>query len=86
MDALPAGAAGAITIALFVVLGILVYPALLRSVRGRWIVGATTVALAVLFAAFERAVSGEASLVLTTAWALAPLAAGVIVWRLTGAR
>jgi hypothetical protein len=88
MLAIPAWVAGATTIALFVVLGILVYPAWLRTSRGRWAVAATTVLLTLLFYAFQAGAAGSAvtRAVFAAAWALAPLGAGLIVWRLQNRR
>ncbi len=78
--------AGAITIALFVGLGIFVYPWLLARPYGRWAVGLLTVLLGVLFVAFQLGTSGSGSslysLVLAAAWASGPVVAGVIVWRI----
>lgn len=88
MPTVPGPLAGAITIALIVVLGIFVYPAWLRSSRGRWGVAATTVLLGVLFYGFDRpdAASARAAVAFATAWALAPLGAGLLVWRLQAPR
>lgn len=78
--------AGAITIALFVSLGIFVYPWLLAQPYGRWVVGLMTVFLGAVFVAFQVSISGSSSslysLVLAAAWALGPVVAGVIVWRI----
>ncbi|MGH6623464.1 MAG: hypothetical protein ACREBN_05805, partial [Burkholderiaceae bacterium] len=70
-------------LALFVVLGVFVYPALLRRRSGVLAVAVATVALAVLFYVFagndypavQRSVFGVVC-------ALAPVLAGVIVWRI----
>ena len=78
--------AGAITIALFVGLGIFVYPWLLAQPYGRWVVGLMTMFLGALFVAFQVDLSGSSSslysLGLAAAWALGPVVAGVIVWRI----
>lgn len=82
MNAIPAPLAGSITIALTVVLGVFIYPWLLRRRFGVLAVALVTVALSALFFVFagntstlERAVTGVLC-------ALAPLLAGVIVWRI----
>ena len=76
-------ASGAITVALIVVLGIFVFPALLRQTTGRWAVAIVTLALMALFFAFDRG-SGLSSYPMVSAIAigLAPLLAGTIVYRL----
>jgi hypothetical protein len=78
--------AGAITIAMIVGLGIFVYPWLLAQAYGRWIVGLMTVLLGALFVAFQvgsaGSSSGPYSLVIAAAWALGPVVAGVVVWRI----
>ncbi|MEO8187252.1 MAG: hypothetical protein ABI580_07815 [Burkholderiaceae bacterium] len=83
---LPPQVAGAITIALFVGLGIFVYPWLLAQPYGRWVVGLTTMFIGALFVAFQVGNSGSNSslysLVLAAAWALGPVVAGVVVWRI----
>ena len=82
MNGVSTPVAGAITIALIVGLGIFVYPWLLARRHGWWIVSSITLLLAVLFIAFQgRAASGY-SLALAAGWALGPVIAGVIVWRL----
>jgi hypothetical protein len=83
MLSIPVAAAGAITIALIVVLGIFVFPALLRRTMGRWIVAIVTLALMALFFAFDRG-SGLSTDPLLSAIVigLAPLLAGTIVYRL----
>ena len=86
MSELPVQAGGAITIALIVALGIFVYPWLLALRYGAWIVAAMTLLLAGLFVAFQIGASGSSSgmypFVLAAFWALGPVIAGVIVWRL----
>jgi uncharacterized membrane protein YccC len=79
----PVAISGAITIALIVVLGVFVFPALLRRPTGRWAVAAVTLALMGLFFVFDSA-SGLSSYPLLSAIAigLAPLLAGTIVYRL----
>jgi hypothetical protein len=83
---LPPQVAGAITIALIVGLGIFIYPWLLAQPYGRWIVGLMTALLGALFVAFQVGSSASSSsfysLALAAAWALGPVVAGVIVWRI----
>ncbi|MGH6611748.1 MAG: hypothetical protein ACRECQ_16005 [Burkholderiaceae bacterium] len=74
--------AGAISIALIVGLGIFVYPWLLAQRHGVWIVALTTLLLGALFVVFQGFQSSTASLLITASWALAPVIAGVIVWRM----
>ncbi|MFN9805561.1 MAG: hypothetical protein ACK56N_03905 [Betaproteobacteria bacterium] len=84
MDAIPQGLAGAVTLAALVGLGIFVYPWLLKQRGGgAWVAGITAV-LALLFYAFDAGTGTSATLsaVLALLWALAPVAVGVIVWRL----
>jgi archaellum biogenesis protein FlaJ (TadC family) len=80
---IPVAVSGAITIALIVVLGVFVFPALRRRAMGRWIVAVATLALMALFFLFDSA-SGLSSQPLVSAIAigLAPLLAGTIVYRL----
>ena len=73
---------GAITIALIVVLGIFVYPWLLAQRYGPWVVGAMTIVFGALFVAFQGRGSSAYSMALAAAWALGPLIAGVIVYRI----
>lgn len=83
MISVPVPLAGAITIALVVVLGVFVYPWLLRQRFGAGAVAVATLSLSALFFVFagsevptiERVVTGVLC-------ALAPLLAGVIVWRI----
>jgi len=81
---IPIQLSGATTIALIVVLGIFVYPWLLTHRYGPWIVAMVTLLLAVLFVAFQISSGGSSlySLVLAALWALGPVIAGIIVWRL----
>jgi len=83
MKSIPVAASGAITVALIVVLGIFVYPALLRRPLGKGIVAILTVVLTVLFYLLDRA-SGLSSnpVASAIAIALAPLLAGTIVYQL----
>lgn len=83
MTSIPVAASGAITVALIVVLGIFVFPALLRRTTGRWVVAIVTPALMALFFVFDRG-SGLSNYPLVSAIAigLAPLLAGTIVYRL----
>jgi len=74
--------AGAITIALIVVLGIFVYPWLIAQRYGPWVVGVMTILLGALFVIFQGSGSSTYSLALAAAWALGPLIAGVIVYRI----
>lgn len=75
-------AAGAITIALIVCLGIFVYPWLLAQRYGPWVVGLTTLLLGALFVGFQGSGSSAYSLLLAAGWALGPVIAGVIVFRI----
>ncbi len=77
--------AGTVTIAALVGLGIFVYPWLLQR-RGAAVIGAVTVLLTFVFYAFDRSSSVPiaTSALLAALWALAPVLAGVIVWRLQG--
>ena len=83
MTSIPVAASGAITVALIVVLGIFVFPALLRRPMGRWVVAIVTPALMALFFLFDTG-SGLSSYPLVSAIAigLAPLLAGTVVYRL----
>lgn len=83
MTSIPVAASGAVTVALIVVLGIFVFPALLRRTTGRWAVAIVTLALVTLFYVFDIG-SGLSSHPLLSAVAigLAPLLAGTIVYRL----
>ncbi|HET9025402.1 MAG TPA: hypothetical protein VFN64_12575 [Burkholderiaceae bacterium] len=87
MGAIPVAVSGAMTVTLIVVLGIFVYPALLRRPLGKGIVAISTVVLTVLFFLFDRA-SGLSSnpVVSAIAIALAPLLAGTIVYQLQRGR
>jgi hypothetical protein len=83
MTSIPVAASGAVTVALIVVLGVFVFPALLRRTPGRWAVAVVTLALTALFYVFDSG-SGLSSHPLLSAVAigLAPLLAGTIVYRL----
>lgn len=74
--------AGAITLALIVGFGIFVYPWLLAQRYGPWIVGSTTILLGAMFVIFQGSGSSTYSLALAAAWALGPVIAGVIVYRI----
>ena len=80
----PTGLAGAVTIVAIVGLGIFVYPWLLRRSRGSAAIAGATAVLAVVFYAFDRSsgVPVAVSAALALLWALAPVAAGLIVHRL----
>ncbi len=86
MSELPVQVGGAITIALIVALGIFVYPWMLTLLYGAWIVAAMTLLLGALFVTFQVGTSANGSnlyaVVLAATWALGPVIAGVIVWRL----
>ena len=83
---IPVHVAGAITIALIVGLGIFVYPWLLARRHGLWVIAMMTLLLAAVFIAFELGSSASGSslysLALAAFWALGPVIAGVIVWRI----
>ncbi|HTT11832.1 MAG TPA: hypothetical protein VMG60_13140 [Burkholderiaceae bacterium] len=78
---IPASIAGSVTIVLLVVLGIFVYPWLLRRRGGALAMAASTVALAVLFYLFDQpsGVQAGTSRVLAAVWALLPVLAGLVV-------
>jgi hypothetical protein len=84
MFGIPVAISGAVTIALIVVLGIFVYPLLLRRPGGRVLVTLATVFLVGLFIAFQAATDDASGLSIAVAGllALAPLIAGIIVARL----
>lgn len=77
--------AGSVTIAALIGLGIFIYPWLLRLRGGVPAIGAVTVLLTFLFYVFDRSnsVPIATSALLAALWALAPVGAGVIVWRLS---
>ncbi len=77
--------AGTVTIVALIGLGIFIYPWLLRLRGGVPAIGAITVILTFVFYVFDRSnsVPIAASALLAALWALAPVAAGVIVWRLS---
>jgi hypothetical protein len=87
MGSVPVAVSGAITVSLIVVLGIFVYPALLRLRLGKGIVAIATVILTVVFFLFDRS-SGLSSnpIASAIAIALAPLLAGTIVYQLQRSR
>ncbi len=74
--------AGAITLAVIVVLGIFVYPWLIAQRHGPWVVGVVTILLGALFVIFQGSGSSTYSLALAAAWALGPVIAGAIVYRI----
>lgn len=77
--------AGTVTIVCLVGLGIFIYPWLLRQKGGAGAIGAITVLLTFVFYNFDRAndVPIVASAALALLWALAPVVAGLVVWKLT---
>lgn len=81
----PTSVSGTVTIVALIGLGIFVYPWLLRQKGGMPAIGAATVLLTFLFYQFDssRSVPIAVTLTLAALWALAPVAAGVIVWRLS---
>jgi hypothetical protein len=84
MTDVPVAIAGAITVALIVVLGIFVYPALLRRAKGRVAIAAMTAFLVPTFFLFDHGsgLSGALRTVVAVVLGLAPLLAGGIVYRL----
>jgi glucan phosphoethanolaminetransferase (alkaline phosphatase superfamily) len=80
----PTGVAGTITIVLLVVLGIFVYPWLLKKRFGGAVVAAATALLALMFYQFDRGhgASAATSAALGVLWAAAPAVAGLIVARI----
>jgi hypothetical protein len=84
MPDVPVEVAGALTIALIVVLGVFVYPALLARRGGRMLVAIATALLAALAVVFDRAsgLSREAAVAVAIAIALAPVITAAIVARL----
>jgi hypothetical protein len=84
MNEIPVELAGALTVALIVVLGVFVYPALLARPGGRLIVAVATALLAALFVVFDHAsgLSPGAGVAVALAIALAPVITGAIVRRL----
>jgi hypothetical protein len=81
----PTPIAGTVTIAALIGLGIFVYPFLLKQRGGAGLVSAITVMLTFLFYAFDSARDEPIALSagLAVLWALAPVAAGTIVYRLS---
>lgn len=79
------GAAGAVTIACIVVLGIFVYPLLLGKRHGTLAVAAGTVVLTLLFFSFQNDEAPATRLIFAVIWALAPVLAAVITRR-TGSK
>ena len=80
----PTALAGTITIVALVGLGIFVYPWLLKQRGGAGAIGAVTVILSFLFYTFDRSndVAISVSAALAVLWALAPVGAGLVVYRL----
>jgi Ca2+/Na+ antiporter len=83
MPDVPNWLAGTMTVAFLVGCGIFLYPWLLKRRLGAAVVAAMTAVLALLYFYFDRG-SGNAaaSAAFALLWALAPLAAGVVVYRL----
>lgn len=88
MNDVPVAIAGAVTVALIVILGIFVYPALLRRAIGRAAVAVMTALLVGLFYLFDHGsgLSGAWQFMTAIALGLAPLLAGSIVYRLQRGR
>lgn len=82
MNRIPTPAAGAITIAVIVGLGVFVYPWLLTQRYGPWMVGLLTLLLGALFVIFQGSDSSTYSRAMAAGWSLGPVIAGVIVWRI----
>ncbi len=80
----PNALAGSITVVAIVVLGIFIYPWLLKQKGGAGVVAAITVLLTFVFYTFDRAnhVPIAVSAALALLWALAPVIAGTIVFRI----
>lgn len=80
----PTAWAGAVTIGLLVVLGVFVYPWLLKRRLGGLALVAGTGVLTALFFWFDRGrgASGGVSALLALLWAAAPAITGVIVHRI----
>lgn len=78
---IPASIAGSVTVLLLVVLGLFIYPRLLRRRGGALMIGASTVVLTVLFYLFDNPPGLETgtSGLLALVWALLPLIAGLLV-------
>ena len=78
---IPASIAGTITVVLLVVLGLFIYPMLLRRRGGALMVGAATVILIVLFYLFDNPTGLETgtSGLLAVILALLPLITGLVV-------
>jgi hypothetical protein len=87
LSGIPVAASGAITVGLIVVLGIFVYPALLRRPLGKALVAISTVILCVLAFLFDRASGLSTNPVASAiAIALAPVLVGTIVHQLVRAK
>ncbi|MEP6608648.1 MAG: hypothetical protein ABJA83_08205 [Burkholderiaceae bacterium] len=82
MPAVPVSIAGPITLALIVGLGVFVYPWLLMHRYGYWMVGSMTILLGASFIIFQGRAAGDYAVAIAAAWALGPVLAGVIVWRM----
>lgn len=80
MPEVPIEWSGAITIAALIVLGVFVYPWMLRRRGGAVAVAAGTLALAALFYLFDRRAGTEPNLWLAVVWALLPAVAGAASW------
>jgi hypothetical protein len=82
---IPVAVAGGITVALIVILGIFVYPALLRrATRGGLAIAALTILLAAMFYRFdhEGGLSGSLRVAIAAVIALAPLLVAAVAYRL----
>lgn len=82
MNGISTPVAGAITIALIVSLGVFIFPWLLAQRYGWWVVGVLTILLGAVFVVFQGSDSGALSRIMAAGWALGPVIAGIIVWRI----
>jgi len=79
----PLAISGPVTIASFVLLGIFAYPRLLRGRHGAMLVAVATLALTALYFVFAADTQPSAlRAVLALAWALLPVLAGFVIYRL----
>jgi hypothetical protein len=77
----PVEIAGAVTIALTVVLGVFIYPWLLKKRFGTLSVIVATLVLAIVYTAFQNAGVGAGNIALGVLFALLPVLTAVIVRR-----